>query len=174
MDSSIFGVPSRVSLKALKLTGNKMIPPPGKGSLYIRPLLIGSGPLLGVAPAPDYTFLVYASPVGNYFKEGRAPINLLVEDRMHHSSPGGTGGIKTITNYAPVKERPIPIEELMAADEVFCTGTAIVFAPVSSVTYLGKRVHYNVGELSEKLYANLTGIQMGLLEDKMGWTVELE
>ncbi|KAJ0764861.1 putative branched-chain-amino-acid transaminase [Helianthus annuus] len=44
------------------------IPPPGKGSLYIRPLLIGSGPTLGVSPAPEYTFLVYASPVGNYFK----------------------------------------------------------------------------------------------------------
>lgn len=46
----------------------EQIPPPGKGSLYIRPLLIGSGPILGLAPAPDYTFLVYASPVGNYFK----------------------------------------------------------------------------------------------------------
>lgn len=44
------------------------IPPPGKGSLYIRPLLIGSGPILGLGPAPEYTFLIYASPVGNYFK----------------------------------------------------------------------------------------------------------
>lgn len=44
------------------------VPPPGKGSLYIRPLLIGSGAVLGVAPAPEYTFLIYVSPVGNYFK----------------------------------------------------------------------------------------------------------
>lgn len=44
------------------------IPPPGKGSLYIRPLLIGTGPILGLAPAPEYTFLIYVSPVGNYFK----------------------------------------------------------------------------------------------------------
>lgn len=46
----------------------RQIPPPGKGSLYIRPLLIGSGSVLGLAPASEYTFLVYASPVGNYFK----------------------------------------------------------------------------------------------------------
>ncbi|KAK1268600.1 hypothetical protein QJS04_geneDACA022101 [Acorus gramineus] len=62
----------------------------------------------------------------------------------------------------------------MAADEVFCTGTAVVVAPVGSITHLGKRVHYKVGELSQKLYTSLTGIQMGLLEEKMGWTVEVE
>lgn len=46
----------------------KQVPPPGKGSLYLRPLLIGSGAVLGLAPAPEYTFLIYASPVRNYFK----------------------------------------------------------------------------------------------------------
>ena len=44
------------------------VPPPGKGSLYIRPLLMGSGQILGLGAAPEYTFLVYVSPVGNYFK----------------------------------------------------------------------------------------------------------
>jgi branched-subunit amino acid aminotransferase/4-amino-4-deoxychorismate lyase len=42
----------------------------GKGSLYIRPLLLGSGAILGLAPAPEVTFLIYVSPVGNYFKVG--------------------------------------------------------------------------------------------------------
>lgn len=44
------------------------VPPPGKGSLYVRPLLMGSGQILGLGAAPEYTFLVYVSPVGNYFK----------------------------------------------------------------------------------------------------------
>ena len=79
------------------------VPPQGKGALYIRPLLIGSGPILGLAPAPEYTFLVYASPVGNYFKEGVAPINLVVGDGVHRAMPGGTGGVKTISNYGPVR-----------------------------------------------------------------------
>ena len=44
------------------------VPPTGKGSLYIRPQLIGSGAILGVAPAPQYTFIVFVCPVGHYFK----------------------------------------------------------------------------------------------------------
>lgn len=48
----------------------KQVPPQGKGSLYVRPLLIGSGPVLGLCPAPEYTFLMYVCPVGNYHKVG--------------------------------------------------------------------------------------------------------
>jgi hypothetical protein len=44
------------------------VPPLGKGSLYIRPLLIGSGSILGLGPAPSYSFIVYAAAVGSYFK----------------------------------------------------------------------------------------------------------
>ncbi|KDO81394.1 hypothetical protein CISIN_1g016272mg [Citrus sinensis] len=56
------------AVKQTALANKRWVPPPGKGSLYIRPLLVGSGPILGLAPAPEYTFLVFASPVGNYFK----------------------------------------------------------------------------------------------------------
>ncbi|PON65585.1 Aminotransferase class IV [Parasponia andersonii] len=80
----------------------RWVPPCEKGSLYIRPLLIGTGPILGLAPSPEYTFLVYASPVGNYFKEGLAPLSLYVEDEFDRASRGGTGFVKTISNYSPV------------------------------------------------------------------------
>ncbi|XP_009593574.1 branched-chain-amino-acid aminotransferase 2, chloroplastic-like [Nicotiana tomentosiformis] len=90
------------AVKQTALANKHFIPPPGKGSLYIRPLLIGSGPILGLAPAPEYTFLVYACPVGNYFKEGTTPLNLYVEEDLHRASRGGAGGVKSITNYAPV------------------------------------------------------------------------
>lgn len=49
------------------------VPPEGKGSLYLRPLLLGSGPILGLGSAPSYTFLVYAAAVGSYFKVERSP-----------------------------------------------------------------------------------------------------
>ncbi|KAI3835494.1 hypothetical protein MKX03_034584 [Papaver bracteatum] len=76
---------------------NKLwVPPPGKGSLYIRPLLLGTGPILGISPARECTFITYASP------EGIAPLNLVIEETMHRANPCGTGGVKTITNYAPV------------------------------------------------------------------------
>lgn len=235
------------AVKATVLANKRWVPPPGKGSLYIRPLLMGSGAVLGLAPAPEYTFLIYVSPVGNYFKEGVAPIHLIVEHELHRATPGGTGGVKTIGNYAAVlkaqsaakargfsdvlyldcvhkkyleevsscnifvvkgnsistpaikgtilpgitrksiidvarsqgfqvEERLVTVDELLDADEVFCTGTAVVVSPVGSITYKGKRVSYGVegfGAVSQQLYSVLTKLQMGLIEDKMNWTVEL-
>jgi branched-chain amino acid aminotransferase len=84
------------------------IPPYGKGSLYIRPCLWGTGAILGVAPAPEYTFLVYVSPVGPYFKTGFNPIKLVFTRQYHRAAPKGSGGVKVIGNYAstllPAKE----------------------------------------------------------------------
>ncbi|XP_022962480.1 branched-chain amino acid aminotransferase 1, mitochondrial-like [Cucurbita moschata] len=90
------------AVKQTTIANRRWVPPPGKGSLYIRPLLIGTGPILGLAPSPEYTFLVFASPVRNYFKEGSAPLNLYVENEFDRASRGGTGGVKSISNYAPV------------------------------------------------------------------------
>lgn len=60
------------------------VPPMGKGSLYLRPLLLGTGPILGLGPAPSYTFLVFGAAVGAYFKVGlRHPSSCMPA----HSSP---------------------------------------------------------------------------------------
>ncbi|KAK9219406.1 hypothetical protein WN943_008051 [Citrus x changshan-huyou] len=286
------------AVKQIALANKRWVPPPGKGTLYIRPLLIGSGPVLGLGPAPEYTFLAYASPVGNYFKEGSAPLNLYIEEEFVRAAPGGAGGVKAISNYAPVsefsptlveklvvvvisstpefhqesgklklshglrflrilyvftrylclqvlkaliraksrgfsdvlyldsvnrknveevsscnifvvkgnvistpatngtilegitrrsvieiardygyqvEERVIPVDELINADQVFCTGTAVVVAPVGSITYQNKRVEFKTGSRSvyQELYSTLVGIQTGVIEDKKGWTVEV-
>ena len=63
----------------------RWVPPTGKGAMYVRPLLMGSGPILGVAPAPEYTFLVYVTPVGPYFKGGVSAIDLLISEEYHLS-----------------------------------------------------------------------------------------
>ncbi|MAU30059.1 MAG: branched chain amino acid aminotransferase [Euryarchaeota archaeon] len=97
-------VPEEIFLDAVIKTvreNSRWVPPMGKGALYIRPLLMGSGPILGVAPAPEYTFLVFASPVGPYFKGGITPTSLRVSERFHRAAPGGSGGVKAIGNYAP-------------------------------------------------------------------------
>ncbi|KAG0464553.1 hypothetical protein HPP92_020182 [Vanilla planifolia] len=234
------------AVKHTVLANKRWVPPPGKGSLYVRPLLLGSGPVLGLAPATEYLFLVYAAPVGNYFKEGLAPINLIIEEDTCRATPGGTGGVKTITNYAPVlkaqqeakkkgftdvlfldsvnkiyleeasssniflvknnliltpktggtilegitrasiieiagdlghqvEERPVSVDDLVDADEVFCTGTAVVVAPVSSITYKDRRYSYNCGEhaVSRRLYKSLIAIQLGHVQDKKGWTIQI-
>ncbi|EOY15632.1 Branched-chain-amino-acid aminotransferase [Theobroma cacao] len=234
------------AVKETVLANRRWVPPAGKGSLYVRPLLLGSGPILGLAPAPEYTFLIYASPVRNYFKEGTAPLNLYIDEEFVRASPGGAGGVKTITNYAPVlkaiaraknrgfsdvlyldavnrkyleevsscnifivkgklistpasngtilggvtrksiieiardhgyqvEERAIPVDELVDADEVFCTGTAVGVAPVGSITHENRRIEFKTeGRLvSQELYSTLVGLQTGRIEDKKGWTVEV-
>ncbi|KAI4320225.1 hypothetical protein MLD38_033729 [Melastoma candidum] len=198
------------------VTANRhWVPPPGKGSLYIRPLLVGTGPGLAQQPATEVTFMVYANPVGN-FHEASVPMSLIIQDKFHRATPGGTGGIKSITNYSPVykptteakaagfsdvlfldaatgkyieeascnvfiikenvistpptddvilpgitrrsimdiarwlgiqvEERPITVEEVTSADEVFCTGTAVGVSPVGGITYQEKRSEYITGE----------------------------
>ncbi len=77
------------------------VPPVGKGAMYVRPILFGSGPILGVAPAPSFTFMVYCTPVGPYFKGGMTAIDLLISEEHHRAAPGGSGGVKAIGNYAP-------------------------------------------------------------------------
>jgi branched-chain amino acid aminotransferase len=240
-------VPEDVFVDAVKkcISANRAyIPPEGKGSLYLRPLLIGTGPILGLGPAPSYTFLVYCSPVAAYFKGGQlTPIDLVVEEAYHRAAPGGTGSTKCIGNYSPVlkvqlaakkngysdviyldavnnkyieevsscnffavkgktistpalsgsilpgitrksiidlavskgftvEERDVSVDEVLTADECFCTGTAVVVVPVGSVTFRGEKTVFQaggIGPVGQSLYDELTGLQSGKIEDKMGW-----
>ena len=76
------------------------VPPFGTGaSLYIRPVMIGSGPQIGVAPAPSYMFRVFVMPVGAYFKGAVKPLKLRVSE-YDRAAPHGTGHIKAGLNYA--------------------------------------------------------------------------
>ena len=97
-------VPESIFLDAVEqvvAANKKWVPPAGKGALYIRPLLLGTGPIMGVAPAPEYTFIVFVTPVGPYFKGGLSCIDLIITDEYHRAAPGGSGGVKAIGNYAP-------------------------------------------------------------------------
>ena len=86
--------------KAVELN-KKYIPPYGTGgSLYLRPLLIGSGAKVGVAPADEYLFMVFVSPVGPYFKEGFKPVKMQIIRDYDRAAPMGTGHIKVGGNYA--------------------------------------------------------------------------
>jgi branched-chain amino acid aminotransferase len=79
----------------------KFIPPYGSGaSLYIRPLLYGSGAEVGVKPASEYTFLLFVTPVGPYFKGGIKPVNMLICREYDRAAPLGTGTFKVGGNYA--------------------------------------------------------------------------
>lgn len=77
------------------------IPPFGTGAtLYVRPLVIGTGPRIGVRPADEYMFIVMVTPVGPYFKEGFMPVRLVVEEEFDRAAPNGVGDVKVGGNYA--------------------------------------------------------------------------
>lgn len=76
------------------------VPPYGSGAtLYIRPYMFGSSPVIGVKPAEEYQFRVFCTPVGPYFKGGAKPITIKVSD-FDRAAPNGTGHIKAGLNYA--------------------------------------------------------------------------
>ena len=76
------------------------VPPYGSGAtLYLRPFMIGTNPVIGVKPADEYQFRVFATPVGPYFKGGVKPIVIKVSD-FDRAAPRGTGHIKGGLNYA--------------------------------------------------------------------------
>lgn len=78
----------------------KFVPPYGTGaSLYLRPYMFGSAPVMGVKPSAEYQFRIFASPVGPYFKGGAKPITLKVSD-FDRAAPNGTGHVKAGLNYA--------------------------------------------------------------------------
>lgn len=86
--------------KAVNLN-RKFIPPYGSGAtLYVRPLLYGSGAEVGVKPAKEYTFIVFVTPVGPYFKEGVKPVSMLICREYDRAAPLGTGIYKVGGNYA--------------------------------------------------------------------------
>ena len=76
------------------------VPPYGSGAtLYIRPYMFGTNPVIGVKPADEYQFRVFATPVGPYFKGGVKPLTICVSD-FDRAAPHGTGHIKAGLNYA--------------------------------------------------------------------------
>jgi branched-chain amino acid aminotransferase len=79
----------------------KFIPPYGEGaSLYIRPLLVGTGAEVGVKPGKEYMFIIFVGPVGPYFKEGFNPVLIQLVRDYDRAAPLGTGTIKVGGNYA--------------------------------------------------------------------------
>lgn len=87
-------------IKVVKMN-ERFIPPYGTGaSLYLRPLLIGTGITVGVKPADEYLFLIFVTPVGPYFKGGFKANPYVITRDYDRSAPLGTGVYKVGGNYA--------------------------------------------------------------------------
>ncbi len=218
-------------------------------SLYLRPYMFGNDETLGVHTVKHATFMLIASPVGSYYKEGINPVKIMIESEDVRTVRGGTGYAKCGGNYAAstrageraeklgysqvlwldgverkyieevgamnvmfkidgevitpaltgsilpgitrkscievlkslgykVTERLFSVDELLSAlkegrlEEAWGCGTAAVVSPIGRLMY--ENVEYSIcgeqiGEVTQKLYDILTGIQWGKLPDTFGW-----
>ncbi len=245
-------IPEELALEVLQkfVSVEKDWTPSAPGtSLYLRPFMFGNDESLGVHAVHNATYIIIASPVGSYYKEGLNPVKIMIESDDVRAVRGGTGEAKCGGNYAAsnragqraeekgysqvlwldgvhrkyieevgamnvmfkingeivtpmlsgsilpgitrkscievlrdegysVSERLISIDELEAAmengtlEEAWGCGTAAVVSPIGELCYKGVKHPVcggKIGEVTQKLYDTLTGIQWGKTEDKYGW-----
>ena len=130
---------------AVKLVkkNKEFVPPYGTGgSLYLRPLLIGTGPQIGVAPAKEYTFIMMCMPVGAYYKGGLKPVRAVILDDWDRAAPHGMGDVKVGGNYAA---------SLFAHEKAKREGWPVEL-------YLDAKSHKYVEEFSTSNFAGITKI----------------
>ncbi|MEM4247882.1 MAG: branched-chain amino acid aminotransferase [Candidatus Nanoarchaeia archaeon] len=151
------------------------VPPYGtRGSLYIRPLLIGTSPIIGVAPSKKYEFIVLVIPVGNYYKGGISPVKAVVSDKFDRCAPHGTGDVKVGGNYAAslyqakkAKELGFPI--VLYPDPR--TRTFVDEFGTSNFIAIDKNGRY-VTPLSDSVLPSITNMSLMQLAQDMGIQVE--
>jgi len=119
-------IPTDIFIKAadsVVKSNARWVPPFGKGALYIRPLLMGTGEDLGVKPSWEATFCMYCSPVGDYFKGGLKAIRLQAVRGFSRACVGGAGNVKASGNYAPAFLVQRQVRQ-RGYDEVLCLDAA--------------------------------------------------
>lgn len=170
-------VPVETFCKAVKwvVSGNKRwVPPYGTGaSLYIRPLLIGSGAQVGVKPAKEYLFMVFVGPVGPYFREGFNPVRMQIVRDYDRAAPLGTGHIKVGGNYAA---------SLRAGERAKAEGFAsVIFLDAREKKYIDEAGPANFFGIKGNSYItpdsvsvlpSITNMSLRVLAEEMGMKIE--
>ena len=151
------------------------VPPYGTGgSLYIRPLLIGTGPQIGVAPAKEFTFMVIVMPVGAYYKGGLKPVRAVILDDWDRAAPNGMGDVKVGGNYAAslyahekAKREGWPVELYLDAK------THQYVEEFSTSNFLGitKDGTYVTPD-SRSVLPSITNLSLMQCAEDLGWKVE--
>ncbi len=152
----------------------KYVPPYGEGaSLYIRPLLIGSGAQVGVKPASEYMFMIFVGPVGPYFKEGFSPVKMQIVRDFDRAAPLGTGSIKVGGNYAA---------SLRASERAHAEGfSSCIFLDAREKKYIDEAGPANFFGIKNNTYVtpdsvsilpSITNMSLRVLAEEFGMKVE--
>ncbi len=152
----------------------RFVPPYESGaSLYIRPLLIGTSAQVGVKPASEYTFLIFVTPVGPYFKEGFKPTPMVILREYDRAAPLGTGIYKVGGNYAA---------SLTAGEKAHKSGySAVLYLDAKEKKYIDECGPANFFGIKDNTYVtpestsilpSITNKSLMLLAEEMGMKVE--
>lgn len=152
----------------------EFVPPYGTGaSLYIRPLLFGSGARVGVKPADEYLFLVFVSPVGPYFKEGFNPVSIMVARGYDRAAPKGTGVYKVGGNYAASLTAGEKAHKLGFASALFLDALEKKYIDEAGpANFFAIKGNTYITPLSESILPSITNKSLMTLAEDMGMKVE--
>ena len=170
-------IPEKLFFEALEMVikaNAEYIPPYGtEGSLYIRPLLIGTGATIGVKPADEYLFIVFVMPVGPYFKEGFKPTDMQIAKDYDRAAPLGTGHVKVGGNYAA---------SLRAGERAHKEGfSASIFADAKTKTFIDEAGPANFFGIKDGKYVtpdsgsilpSITNMSLRTIAEDLGLVVE--
>jgi len=160
-------------VKAVKLN-ERFVPPYESGaSLYIRPVLFGSGPQVGVKPADEYMFIVFVTPVGPYFKGGFQTTPFVIMRQYDRSAPLGMGKYKVGGNYAA---------SLVAGQHAHQLGYSNVFYldakekkyidECGAANFFGIKNNTYITPESTSILPSITNRSLMVLAEEMGMKVE--
>jgi branched-chain amino acid aminotransferase len=152
----------------------KYIPPYGSGAtLYIRPLLYGSGAEVGVKPATEYTFLIFVTPVGPYFKDGVKPVNMLICRDVDRAAPLGTGIFKVGGNYAASMRAIIAARNGGYANTIFLDAREKKYIDeCGPANFFGIKNNTYVTPKSESILNSITNMSLIEIAESIGMKTE--
>ena len=162
------------AVRKVILLNQRFVPPYGSGSsLYIRPLLIGTGSQVGVKPATEYMFVVFVTPVGPYFKEGFKPAKVCIMREYDRAAPKGTGNIKVGGNYAASLVAGRKAQEVGYAGVLFLDPKEKKYIDeCGPANFFGIKNNTYITPVSDSILPSITNKSIQQLAGSMGIDVE--
>jgi branched-chain amino acid aminotransferase len=152
----------------------KFVPPYGTGAtLYIRPLLYGSGAEVGVKPASEYTFIVFVTPVGPYFIGGISPVNMLICRDVDRAAPYGTGIYKVGGNYAASMRAIITARDAGYSNTIFLDAKEKKYIDeCGPANFFGIKDNTYITPKSESILNSITNMSLIEIAESIGMKTE--
>ena len=160
-------------VKAVKLN-ERFVPPYESGaSLYIRPVLFGSGPQVGVKPADEYMFIVFVTPVGPYFKGGFQTTPFVIMRQYDRSAPLGMGKYKVGGNYAASLVAGQHAHELGYSNVFYLDAKEKKYIDeCGAANFFGIKNNTYITPESTSILPSITNKSLMVLAEEMGMKVE--